>query len=93
MTDAQLQPIIAEAIARWSKAGLTAAEIHTLSQVQFVVSDLPGWYLGEADGGQVFIDANAAGHGWFVDLTPAADNEFVPTKGNRNLTAVDPRAT
>ena len=59
-------------------------------QVQFVISDLPGSYLGEAEGNLIYIDSNAAGHGWFVDPTPALDEEFTPS--NQQLRAVDPRA-
>jgi len=87
-----LQPIIAAAIARWSAAGLDAATIQKLTQVQFVIGDLPGSYLGEADGNRIYIDSNAAGHGWFVDSTPASDEEFAPTGNSGQLQAIDPRA-
>ena len=48
LNQAELQPIVSEAIARWSDAGLDAATVAKLKQVQVVVADLPGAYLGEA---------------------------------------------
>jgi hypothetical protein len=92
LTQADLQPIIREAIARWSSAGLNASTLAKLSQVQFVIGDLSGSYLGEADGNHVYLDRNAAGYGWFVDSTPAADDEFAAAHSGRQLQAVDPRA-
>ncbi|MCU0981380.1 MAG: matrixin family metalloprotease, partial [Pirellulaceae bacterium] len=62
----QLQPVIAEASARWSATGLTADQASALSQTQFVVADLGGAYLGLANTAtnQIRIDDNAAGLGW-----------------------------
>ena len=37
---------------------------------------LPGNTLGQAQG-TITLDANAAGWGWFVDLTPRGDSEFI----------------
>ena len=44
-----LQPVVAEAAARWSTAGLTPAQTATLANVQFAVADLGGAYLGLAN--------------------------------------------
>ena len=71
LSQSDLQPIVTEAIARWAAAGVDAASLAKLAQVQFVISDLPGSYLGETRLNQAFIDQNAAGYGWFVDPTPA----------------------
>ncbi len=92
LTQAELQPIVNAAIARWSSAGLNAATVQKLTQVQFVISDLSGSYLGETEGNRVYIDVNAAGNGWFVDPTPASDEEFASSGSQQQLTAVDPRA-
>ena len=51
-----------------------------------VLDDLPGLALGEYRDGVVFIDRDAAGHGWFVDATPMDDAEFV---AGGALTAMD----
>jgi hypothetical protein len=92
LTQAQLTPIVNEAIAQWSSAGLSAADVQKLRQVQFVVSDLSGSQLGEATGNVIYLDANAAGNGWFVDATPAQNEEFSASAGTQQLHAVDPRA-
>ena len=92
LTPAELQPMVQEAITRWANAGLDASAIAKLKQVQFVISDLPGSYLGETEGNQVNMDVNAAGNGWFVDPTPASDEEFAPSGSQQQLAAVDPRA-
>ncbi len=93
LTQGDLQPIVRAAIARWASAGLNATTVQKLSQVQFVISDLPGSYLGQTAGNRVSIDVNAAGNGWFVDPTPAADAEFAASSGSRQqLVALDPQA-
>ena len=85
-----LQAIVNAAIANWAATGLDAATIRQLSQVQFVVADLSGSLLGEASGNTIYIDSNAAGHGWFVDSTPLRNEEFLSLSGQ--LRAIDPRA-
>jgi hypothetical protein len=87
-----LQPIVQEAIGLWSQAGLSAADIQKLRQSHFVVTDLPGSCLGETEGNVIYLDANAAGNGWFIDPTPAANEEFVARAGSSQLRAVDPQA-
>ena len=85
-----LQPLVTEAIARWTAARLPAAQVALLNGVKFVVADLPGTYLGIADGNTVYIDRDAAGYGWFIDSTPTRDEEFADDSGRRM--AVDPAA-
>jgi hypothetical protein len=92
ISQTDLQPVIREAIARWTAAGLDAATLAKLAQVQFVIGDLPGAYLGEAEANRICIDRDAAGHGWFVDPTPAMNEEFVALPSELQQTAIDPRA-
>ncbi|MCC6124849.1 MAG: hypothetical protein IT426_07805 [Pirellulales bacterium] len=92
LTQEDLQPIVREAVARWSNAGLNADALARLSQVQFVISDLPGSALGKAEANRIYLDLDAAGNGWFVDSTPDLDEEFILSRTNRRLEAVDPRA-
>ncbi len=82
-----LQPIINEAVARWELVGLSEEQANLLTQVSVVVEDLPGNFLGQADGSYIALDRDAAGHGWFVDLTPADDEEFVEVASE--LAAID----
>ena len=72
---ARLQPLMAEALRRWSlveDASLTAV----LGKVQIVVADLPGDALGDYIDGRITIDIDAGGRGWFIDPTPLDDAEF-----------------
>jgi ribosomal protein S16 len=92
LTQSDLQPIVAEAIARWENAGLDPAIVAKLKGVQFTIADLSGSYLGEAHADGVDLDLNAAGHGWFIDSTPALNEEFANTSSANRLQAIDPRA-
>ena len=92
LAESDLQPIINEAITLWSQAGLNAAAIQKLRQAQFVVTALPGSYLGETEGNVIYLDGNAAGNGWFVDPTPASNAEFSAQAGSSQLKAVAPHA-
>ena len=60
-------------------------------QVQSVSGDQPGSYLGATELNRVYFDHDAAGHGRFVDPTPAWNEELTPTPSNHTLRAVDPR--
>jgi hypothetical protein len=92
LTPADLQPIVREAVARWADAGLNAAAVARLGQVQVVVADLPGCQLGDAAGNRIYLDVDAAGHAWFVDPTLASDEEFASPSGSPALQAIDRRA-
>ncbi len=61
-----LQPVVAEAAARWSATGLTEEQTATLAGVQFAVADLGGAVLGLANPATntVRIDDDAARIGW-----------------------------
>ena len=83
ITDADLAPISLEAMARLTEAGIDA---RVLSSVDVIVADLSGDLLGFTSGNRVLIDADAAGHGWFVDRTPWDDVEFNST-GSGDLVA------
>jgi len=92
LAQSDLQPIVNEAITLWSQAGLDAATVQKLRQAQFVINDLPGAEVGETDGNVIHLDPTAAGNGWFVDPTPASNEEFSASAGTQQLQAVDPRA-
>ena len=71
-----LQPIAAAATAQWTAIQENPEVTTTLVDVEFRVTDLAGSLLGLASPGVVWIDQDAAGHGWFVDPTPAEHGEF-----------------
>jgi hypothetical protein len=91
LTQIDLDPIVAQATADWASLGLAADQLEALVDVRFVIADLPGAQLGLAERDTIFLDLNAAGHGWFVDPTPASDEEFIAGAAGR-LTAIDPAA-
>src|SRR5262249_52995287 len=76
LSQADLQPLVNEAIARWEATGLTAAQVDLLRSVSIRIADLGGTTLGLESGNVITIDDNAAGWGWFIDTTPSDDSEF-----------------
>lgn len=70
----QVKPLLVEALARWQATGVDAT---SLVAIDVRITDLPGTLLGLASGNIIWLDANAAGWGWFVDATPWDDFEFV----------------
>ena len=83
LTDQQLTPIVAEAEQRWA-AVYGAQVLAAMAGVSVQVADLSGGLLGETIGKTILIDSNAAGYGWFVDPTPALDEEFTPSPATSN---------
>src|SRR5262245_18331954 len=78
LTMEELRPIQDEAITRWVRAGLDADQAERLRSVPVSILDLLGAYLGLSNPDVVMVNDNAAGHGWFIDATPADDLEYVP---------------
>jgi hypothetical protein len=76
LSQRELRPIFGEAVARWSAVLGDAEAVERLRAVRVEVLDLPGATLGLADGSVVYLDADGAGRGWFLDPTPAGDAEF-----------------
>jgi hypothetical protein len=92
LAQSSLEPIVNEAIARWANAGLSDATLAKLTQVEFFISDLPQADLGKALGDRIYLDFNAAGHGWFIDSTPILNEEFTSAQNSSKMLAIDPRA-
>ncbi len=76
LTSEDVMPLLIEAVGKWTTAGLDVASASLLADINIHITDLPGNQLGLATDGQIYLDLNAAGQGWFVDLTPADDAEF-----------------
>jgi hypothetical protein len=76
LTQAEVDSVVAAAIAQWAHAGASAAQLAALAAITFTVSDLTDQVVAEQTAGHVIIDVNAAGHGWFVDPTPNDNSEF-----------------
>ncbi|HEX2255175.1 MAG TPA: Ig-like domain-containing protein, partial [Afifellaceae bacterium] len=76
LSQAELDYLVAAAKERWAGSGLSAEQAAALDAMTFAVADLPGWQIASVSGGNVTLDADAFGLGWFVDGTPLDDAEF-----------------
>jgi VCBS repeat-containing protein len=76
LTQAQLNSVVAAAIAQWAAAGASPAQLAALAAITFTVADLDGKTVSDELGGHIRVDTDAAGHGWFVDSTPNDNSEF-----------------
>lgn len=73
------QPVAEEMLGRIQQQalpGLSSNERDLIDHVSIQVVDLEGNTLGRAAPGIIYLDTNAAGHGWFVDPTPAEHSEY-----------------
>jgi Ca2+-binding RTX toxin-like protein len=63
----------------WAMSGqVSAAQLAATLPVSILVADLPDLMLGNTQGSVIALDADAAGHGWFIDATPLRAEEFAP---------------
>jgi large repetitive protein len=77
LSQAQLDSVVAAAIAQWAAAGASQSQLAAMLAVNFTVDHLGGKTIGEAvSPTHISIDDDAAGHGWFVDPTPNDNSEF-----------------
>ena len=60
----------------WHVAFDDHPRLDAFDDMQVVMGELADNALGATAGNTVTIDPDAAGYGWFVDLTPAANGEF-----------------
>ncbi|HUL53652.1 MAG TPA: LEPR-XLL domain-containing protein, partial [Opitutaceae bacterium] len=87
LTDQALAPVLEQALAVWSAAGLTQDQIDRLAKVEVHVADLPDGVLGWTEGNRISIDPEADGYGWFIDPTPGVSSEFAIMVGSARLVA------
>ncbi|MCA9225813.1 MAG: hypothetical protein KDA47_09385, partial [Planctomycetales bacterium] len=76
-----LSAIVSTAIEAWEAAGISEAQSAALRSVEFQVTNLEDNLLGLAQGWIILLDQDAAGAGWFVDLTPHENDEFAVNSG------------
>jgi hypothetical protein len=91
LSESEVEPIVSEAMSRWAAAGLNSQALARLAAVEYVIADLPGSQLAKVENGRVYLDRDAAGHGWFVDRTPGQDEEFLASDVG-TLRALDSQA-
>jgi hypothetical protein len=89
-TDTEVEPLDASEaasvaqilLASWFTGGrIDFATWNVLQAVPLYVIDLPSSLLGVARDGAIYIDVDAAGHGWFVDSTALRNEEFSSGSG------------
>ena len=79
LTAEQAQSLFDAAVRRLD-LGDDPALLAALSRVHLRIEDLGGAAIASwQDDGVITLDIDAAGHGWFVDLTPDVDEEFDPS--------------
>jgi murein DD-endopeptidase MepM/ murein hydrolase activator NlpD len=73
LTNAELAPVLQQAIADWTAHGANAA---LLAGARVSIGRLHGALVGWTGPDQITLDGTAAGWGWFVDPTPGRNEEF-----------------
>jgi hypothetical protein len=73
LTMQEVRPIEEQAIRLWVLAG---AQPGSFTDVNIQIVDLPGSGVGLAAADSIWLDKDAAGHGWFVDPAPGESSEF-----------------
>ncbi len=68
--------------------GLPQRLVDRLRSIELVIADIDELVLATAVGSTITVDRNAAGHGWFVDVSADLDEEFSPTATDAVLTAI-----
>jgi hypothetical protein len=76
LTSTQLSAALAEAARRWKLAGADASLLEAAGDLRIQAADLAGDTLATISNNTIFVDTNAAGHGWFVDTSITNDREF-----------------
>ncbi|MEO8496729.1 MAG: FG-GAP-like repeat-containing protein, partial [Planctomycetota bacterium] len=80
-----LKAAVDQALTWWESAGVGLERLNTIRKVE--ISKLPGTILGLATPDVILIDEDAAGHGWFIDSSPADNSEFSEQAGSTELHA------
>jgi len=77
LSEYELQAVVDEARKRWMASGVVDQEdLDQIDRLDIKITRLGGLLLGQTRGETVYIDRDAAGHGWFVDVTPGDSSEF-----------------
>ncbi|MDH3536046.1 MAG: matrixin family metalloprotease, partial [Gammaproteobacteria bacterium] len=85
LTRDELAPLVDAAAAYWIAAG---RDPELMSGLKVEITDLPNQQLGRVHENTIYIDYNAAGHGWYVDSSPFDTAEFGDADGRMDLLSV-----
>jgi hypothetical protein len=90
LTEAELRPIVGEAVADLGAAGFDVAG---LAQSTFHITSLPGLLLGATVGNSIWIDETAKGYGWYTAVSGpwslVVGNEYRAAAGSPAAGQVD----
>ena len=67
LTADTLAPVLEAAINLWAGTGISASELSHLESVTVSIADLSGSTLALTTSGNIVIDVNAAGYGWYME--------------------------
>jgi Ca2+-binding RTX toxin-like protein len=88
VSEAELAPMVEAAVGMWTEAlGEGDARLAALEGMTVTVGDLGGLALAQVNGNTIVIDLDAAGHGWFVDITPGDGSEFASLVSSASVMA------
>jgi Ca2+-binding RTX toxin-like protein len=76
LTQTELDSAVVAAIGLWKLAGASDAQVTAMQAIHPIADHLDGSMIGDESVGQIAIDTDAAGHGWFIDSTPTDNSEF-----------------
>jgi hypothetical protein len=92
LTTGELASVVTAAIAEWAAAGAAPDQVGQLQSVQFTITKMPGADLGMQSGNTIWINQDAAGHGWFIESVPGSDAGFTINGVQRLALAGGPAA-
>ena len=72
----RLPALVDAALLHWAAAGISAGDSNVCTTPNWRIADLGSDLLGLTAGDVITLDDDAAGHGWFLDPTPQANEEF-----------------
>ncbi len=76
VTQTEVQSLLPEAVGAWQAAGLDAADLRKLENVQIQVGNLGTAILGVEAAGVITIDQTAAGYDWYMGTGAASTQAF-----------------
>lgn len=92
LEDSVVEPIAAAAMQHWMQLPLPGALRQRLDHARLVISDLQDNALARVVGSTIIVDADAAGHGWFLDPSPGQHQEYISNQTAGVWTAADANA-
>jgi Concanavalin A-like lectin/glucanases superfamily len=86
----EVSPILTAAVASWATTGLPPESFAPLTDAPIHIAELPGASLGFTNvaTGEIWLDRDAAGYGWFVDSSPTENAEFERALSQTTLLAL-----